>query len=286
MRAILPATLIVLCLCLLPATAALLEVTVSGTVSGYDRANHTVTIANPARYGCSYPPGEEKNCSFTPMDVAALTGTIPSDSTMAVIHPGDPVVATSIGGAGERWIALAALAGPTDSRTVVDIVGEPSAIPLPLAGDYSLDLITNPDCTACSGTICTAQTSYVGILDHKVLRDSGNLTLNATSTYSARNDGSSITVTFEKGQAPSSACAGRDGMMTGPQPVSVYIVHVVPPIGSAVQPPGTTSSVPSTTPPEVTMPAEARPTTAKSGMLPFAAMGALAFVAAAGILRR
>jgi len=42
----------------------------------------------------------------------------------------------------------------------------------------------------------------------------------------------------------------------------------------------------STTPPEVTMPADARPAPTRSGMLPAAAIGALALVALIGASRR
>jgi hypothetical protein len=75
-------------------------------------------------------------------------------------------------------------------------------------------------------------------------------------------------------------------MMTGPQAISVYVVHVVPPIGSTGQVTQTTSAVPSGTPPQVTMPADARPTPTKSGMLPVSAIGALALVAVIGAIRR
>jgi len=61
---------------------------------------------------------------------------------------------------------------------------------------------------------------------------------------------------------------------------------VVPPVGSAGQVTGTTSATPSGTLPQVTMPANARPTPTKSGMLPVVAIGALALVAVLGISRR
>jgi hypothetical protein len=283
MRRRIPLLFIAVFLCALPAMAVLQEVTVSGTVFGYDRANNTLTIAHPVQYGCSYTTGGEKTCSLTPMEAETLTGSIPMESVLSIIHPDDPVMATSIGGAGGTWISVAKVAGTGDGRTVTDIVGEPSAIPLPLAGNYSLELTPLPDCTACSGTTCTAASSSVKTLSEGRLVSSGNLPPKASATYSGRNDGSSITVTFVKGEASSSTCAGRKPGMTGPQPVSVYIIHVVPPVGSAaVENP---SATPSGTPPEVTMPAEARPTTAKSGMLPIAAIGALVIVAVSGILR-
>jgi hypothetical protein len=211
---------------------------------------------------------------------------VPDASAFSVFNPGDPVVATSLGGAGGRWITIAKLYGMAPDKTVTDIIGDPSKIDEPLAGDYSLVLSTKPDCKTCSGTTCTAATANVSILDGKTLRFSGDLTPNSTGTYSGRNDGSSVTVTFVKGQASSTSCSERETMMTGPQAISAYIVHVVPPVGSAGQVTGTTSATPSGTPPQVTMPANTRPTPTKSGTLPVAAIGALALVAVLGISRR
>jgi hypothetical protein len=277
MKHIIPITLLVLCLCVLPASAVLLEVTVKGTVSGLSRENNTLTIADPAQYGCSYPAGGTPVCTYTPMSNATLSGSVPAESAFSLFAIGDPIVATSIGGAGGQWITLAKLSG----NTVTDIVGDPSSIPAPLAGDSRLELSTEPDCTTCSGTTCKATKSYVRVMSGTTLLMAQDLEPGHMMTYSGRNDGSSVTVTFIKGQASSSTCAGRDTMMTGGQPVSVYIVHVVPPIGSGVH----AAATPPVTPPEVTMPAEARPTPTRSGMLPLAAIGALSLVAVFGASR-
>ena len=187
---------------------------------------------------------------------------------------------------GGHWIAIAKLYGTAPDKSVIDIVGDPSKIPIPLAGDYSLDLSPKPDCTACSGTTCVASTANISILDGKILTGWGDLTPNGSSTYSGRNDGSSVTVTFLRGQASSASCSEGKIIMSGPQPISVYIVHVVPPIGSDVQAVQTPSASPSGTPPQVTMPAAARPTPTKSGLLPVAAIGAIALVAVLGTFRR
>ena len=45
-----------------------------------------------------------------------------------------------------------------------------------------------------------------------------------------RNDASSVTVAFISGQAAALACPGT-AVMTGPQPVSDFIITVVPPLG-------------------------------------------------------
>jgi hypothetical protein len=286
MKRIIPVVILVLCLCVLPAAALIQEVTVSGTVSALSRANNTLTIAHPAQYGCSYSPGGEAVCSYTPMVSVPLQGSVPADSTFSVFSIGDPVIATSLGDPGGEWITLAKLSGTAGADgSVTDIVGDASSIPAPLAGDYSLTLSTEPDCTTCSGTTCTAATSYVKILSGRTLALAQDLTPGHAMTYSGRNDGSSIAVTFVKGQASSSSCAGRS-MMTGPQAFSVYIVHVVPPIGSTITAAQAQSTAPYGTPPEVTKPAEARPMPTKSGLLPIAAIGALAVATALGACRR
>lgn len=281
MKHIIPITILILSLCVLPVAAVIQEVTVSGTVLEHSHANNTLTIANPAQYGCSYPAAGTPVCSFTPMESTSLTGSVPDDSAFSVFNPGDPVVATSLGGAGGRWIAIAKLYGTAPDKSVIDIVGDPSKIPLPLAGGYSLELSPKPDCTTCSGTTCTAAAANVSILDGKTLTGWGDLVPNASTTYSARNDGSSITVTFVKGQASSSSCPDSSPM-TGPQAISVYIVHVVPPIGSAWQAAQTTSA----TLPEATVPVTTRPTPTRSGMFPVAAIGAVALAAVLGVSRR
>ena len=51
MNRLIPITILILCYCMLAATAAIQEVTVSGTVSAHSYANNTLTIANPAKYG-------------------------------------------------------------------------------------------------------------------------------------------------------------------------------------------------------------------------------------------
>lgn len=268
---IIPVLLLVLCV--LPAAAVIQEVTVKGMVSSVNNADKTITIENPEQYGCTYPPSGAPVCSYTQMNTSFLTGSVPADSALTIFNVGDTVVATSLGGAGGQWIAIAKLYNSLPAgQYVIDVVGDPGTIPTPLVGNYALDLTTVPDCSACSGTTCKATTSTVSILS------SGTKVLEKTlgpfqvASYNGRNDGSSVDVTFVKGEASSSTCAGRAGM-TGPQPISVYIVNVVPPIGFAEQFKATpATTVP--TPVQTTIP----PT--KSGSLPLAVIGAVGLGAA------
>ena len=68
--------------------------------------------------------------------------------------------------------------------------------------------------------------------------------------------------------------------MTGPQPVSVYIVHVVPPIGMTTHVPVTETMVPATT-----VPTPVPTTTQQSASLPFVALGAVGLIAVLAIGR-
>lgn len=280
---------LVLCLCVLPAAAVIQEVTLKGTVSTLSPQKNTITLENPRQYGCSYPATGAPVCTYAPMDTSVLTGTVPNSAAYSVFKTGDTAVATSLGGAGGTWITLAKLYGSRPNEEyVTDIVGDPGTVPTPLIGDYALDIVMNPDCSACTGTTCTAVSSDVRV------KSSGKTVLDKpllprqTLTYNGRNDGSSVEVTFVNGQGSSTTCVGRTGM-TGPQPVSVFVVHVVPPIGfgqtdirtaTTTRPDEALTPLPVTTAETTAQPVATAPApTAKSGSLPFAVIGALGIMA-------
>ena len=271
-------TAVVLCLIVLPAAAVIQEVTVKGTVSALSRDTNTLTIENPLQYGCSYSSVSAPVCSYNAMSDTSLTGSVPSDSAFTIFRTGDTVVATSLGGAGGNWITIAKLYNALPAgEYVTNLVGDPGTIPTPLAGDYALDITTVPDCTTCYGTTCTAATSHVNVLSSGTRVFEKTLGPRQVLLYNGRNDGSSVEVTFVKGQAPSATCAGMAGM-TGPQPVSVYIVNIVPPIGFTQQFLETPTISP--TPIQTTVPAT------KSGSLPLAVIGAAGLGAALFACRR
>ncbi|MDD1693731.1 MAG: hypothetical protein LUQ71_03310 [Methanoregula sp.] len=263
---------LILCLFVLPAAAVLQEVTVKGTVSAINKDNNTITIVNPQQYGCTYPASGAPVCSYSAMTGSYLTGSVPADSAFTVFNIGDTVVATSLGGAGGSWISIAKLYNSLPAgEYVIDIVGDPGTIPTPLVGNYELDATTIPDCNTCYGTTCKAATSPVFILDSGTRLIGKTLEPRQVLMYNGRNDGSRVEVTFVKGEASSATCAGLAGM-TGPQPVSVYIVNVVPPIGFDEQFLQTPTPAPTPVPTPV-------PTT-KSGSLPLAVIGAAGLGAA------
>jgi hypothetical protein len=272
------------CMCI-PAGAVMLEVTVKGPVATISPTKNTLTVENPLQYGCSYPIPGAPVCSYTPIDKSSLTGTVPDAAAFTVFNVGDTVVATSIGGPGETWITLAKLYGlRPNEELVTEMVGDIGTIPTPFIGNYTLDATTVPDCSACSGTTCTATSATVKVMSE------GNVVLERTLmsgeslSYSGRNDGSSVYVKFIKGQALSATCQGKTGM-TGSQEISVYLVKVVPPISSAqtnIRTATTTRPDEALTPQSpMVLTSTAVPATTKAGMVPLAVIGAISF---AGII--
>ncbi|MFA4877499.1 MAG: hypothetical protein WC586_08800 [Methanoregula sp.] len=282
--------LIALACCIaIPASAVIQEVTLRGTISGLDSNGNSVTIANPLQYGCVYAASGSTICTYDSMNMSSLSGTAPDPAAFLVLKTGDPVVATSLGGAGKTWIALAKLFGPGPGQEyVTDIVGDATTIPAPLAGNYTLDLSTNPDCSACTGTTCTAVSSNVAIRGDGRQLAARTLKPGEALGFSGRNDGSSIVVTFMKGQALSSSCKNQPaGMVGGIQPVSDYIVHVVPPIGMTIDQIQAARTVPTTASLSAAPSAPGTPIpTQKSPLTPLMVIGALFTVVLALAVRR
>jgi len=258
------AVLFLCCICV-PAGAVMLEVTVKGTVATINPPANTLTVGNPLKYGCNYPVTGSPVCTYKPINNSALAGTVPDAAAFAIFKAGDTVVATSIGGAGGTWITLAKLFGSQPNEDLVtDIVGDIGTNQVPLIGNYALDATTVPDCSACTGTTCTATAADVIVKSEGKAVFTKALKPGESFTYNGRNDGSSMAVTFVKGQASSTTCPGQVGM-AGPQAISVYVVKVVPPIGSVQT---------------------SQPTTTKAGMLPFTAIGAIGLVGVVLVARK
>ena len=234
---------------------------------------------------------------YVSITVEALTGTAPDASAYTIFSSGDPVIATSVGGAGGRWITLAKLFGSrSNEQFVTDLVGDLGTIPTPFIGDYTLDATTVPDCTSCAGTTCLAMFANVRVLSGGKQVSGKALRPGESSTYNGRNDGSRLSFTFVKGQALSATCADKTGtdVMSGPQAISVYIVKVVPPI-SAAQP--NIRTAPTTRLDEALIPLAPDTTgtlipvsspvpTTKVGMLPLAVIGVVAFAGLVLVMKK
>lgn len=253
---ILCAVLLVLAACIIPAGAVVLEVTLKGTVSGVSSANNTLTLVSPSQYGCDYGNGTTGPvCSWTPLNISSVSGTVPDPAVFAVFATGDPAVAVSLGGTGGTWIAFAKLSGSgTSAPVATDEIGDIGSLPVSLIGDYAVTGETVANCSSCTGTTCAATSSNVTIASGNLTVARQTLSPGTSLFFNGRNDASSVNVTFARGQALSSACPGKTGMVGGVQPVSDYIVHVVPPLSAPSSYQGTgapaaaESSVPAATP--------------------------------------
>jgi hypothetical protein len=223
---------LILCCCIVPVSAVVLEVTCKGQVTTLDQVKNTLTIKNPEQYGCEYPATGAPVCSWKPLGItSSLTGTVPDPAAFSVFSGGEQAVVTSLGGPGEQWITLAKIYGPRETEQLItDIVGDPRTVPLPLIGDYSVETSTVPDCNACTGTTCTAKQANVTVKSSGSEVSEKTLAPGESLSYNGRNDGSGVMVKFISGQAASESCPGKAGM-TGPQAVSVYVVKVTPPVG-------------------------------------------------------
>ncbi|OPY36514.1 MAG: hypothetical protein A4E35_02054 [Methanoregula sp. PtaU1.Bin051] len=274
---------LILCCCIAPVSAVLLEVTCKGTVTTEDTVKNTLSIKNPEQYGCDYPTTGVPQCSWKPVSsTSTLTGTVPDPAAFSILSGGDLAVATSLGGLGEQWITLAKIYGPRETEQVItDIVGDPSTVPLPLVGDYAVETEMVPDCSACTGTVCTAKQATVTVKSSGSAVLTKTLARGETLTYNGRNDGSRVMVKFISGQAASQACPGKSGM-TGPQAVSVFIVKITPPVGYGqvnIRTATTTRPDEALTPLPTTPPTPSPEPTKSGTLVPFTAFGALAVAA-------
>lgn len=256
---------LVLAICLQPASAVLHEVTLKGTVSAISIEENTITIGNVAQYGCDYPAGGAPVCTFTPINSVPVTGSVPDSTALSTFAVGDTAVATSRGGTGGNWITLARLSGPSvEEEYVTDLFGDPGTVPVPFVGDYSLAIVMTPDCTTCSLTTCTAASAAVTVQSSGMTVAEKTLAPRMSFFYNGRNDGSSVAVTFVHGEAsPMGACPAGSAGATGPQPLSVFIVDVQPPVGFSPAAPVTMAAT-----------REAAPTP-QSALLPLLTIGAL-----------
>ncbi|MFA5236419.1 MAG: hypothetical protein WC362_01020 [Methanoregula sp.] len=293
---ILCAALLAIAVCAIPAGAVVLQVTVKGTVSDISSETNTLTLSAPLQYGCDYGSGTSAPvCSWTPLNSTTLTGTVPDQATFSVIAKGDQAVAVSLGGTGGTWISLAKLYGSgTSADDATDEIGDIGSLPVALIGDYAVSAGTVPDCSACTGTTCTATSSNVTVTSGKMTVAEKTLLPGQSLFFNGRNDASSVNVTFVKGEALSGTCPGKAGLVGGVQPVSDYIVHIVPPLAVTVTTHGTDAlvtgeSTAAASPAVSSVPAAAATTTPTSA-LPFAGLSILglgiAALALAGLHRR
>ncbi len=217
-------------------TAVILEVTQMGTVEKLIPGTQNIAIKVSSQYGCSFTK-TGSICDFSPVNVTSYNGTVPDSSAFTLLKSGDTVEATSLGGPGGNFITLAKIIkGPDGKQYSTAIIGDPSRVITPIAGNYKLSYVTVADCKKCTGTVCDAKSAKVTLISEKKKVYDKSMNPGQQFYYNGRNDNSSVNLTFIKGQASSTSCSKTKGMMmTGPQAISVFSVAVNPPISFVVQ---------------------------------------------------
>ncbi|MEN6610811.1 MAG: hypothetical protein ABFC24_08205 [Methanoregulaceae archaeon] len=252
------------CIIAAPVSALVIDVTGRIAVTAVDPMKGTITVAAPAWFGCN-ATSEGQNCSPDTGNATQLTGIVPDSAVFSTIVPGDQVIVAGHGQEGGRFLAIAKLS-ETVSGTwrVTDLFGEPDLIPVSLIGEYSVTTRGTPDCASCQNNICNALSANVTILSFGKEVASKDLSFrDPVLFFNGRNDASSVNVTFVAAEALPGSCTQAIAIPVDRQPVSNYIIHVVPPLGSV----NTTAvaTVPATVQIAVS-PKTAAATTAKSGV--------------------
>lgn len=229
--------ILALCGCCLPAGAILQEFSFRGSVLGCSEANNTVIILATHQWRCTFD-SNGPTCTWHPITPQVLTGTAPVPEVFHRISIGSQVMAGSLGMPGGTWTGIGLLTPPygPEALLATDLYGEPDLLPAPLAAGYGFSATLQPDCDACSGTICPAVAANLTITRDGAGVWNGVLLAGEDTQYRDPSDLSGLYVKFVSGEASSLLCPNASPAMGGPQPISVFIAHVDRP-GSGPRPP-------------------------------------------------
>lgn len=219
--------ILVLSICIIPASAMVPIFTYRGTVTDLDPAGGTLTLEATHQWGCMFEE-DIAICGWIEIDPREMWATVPVNEVYACIHPGDTVEVT--GNPNGSWKGIAALV-PTsviDDWYATDLFGDPSTLPAPLDEGYELWYLTYPDCASCSGNVCTAEEALVTISRSGQERWTGWLLPGEVHTYHDPGDLSRISVKFVSGETSPISCPDADFNPFGPEPFSRFIVNVRP----------------------------------------------------------
>ena len=277
-----------------PAAAVLLEETYLGKVTKVDPANELINIKVIGKWN-----GQQ----YAPADPVILSATEPYTVAYDNLAQGDEVVATLMGGT--EWIAIGRVQNLQSTEKPLSwMVGDPRAMPAPMVNFVRVGYEITPDCSACSGTVCTGTEAMVKVSQYKY--DSGKVTETAVLATNTLQPGelwdyfapegyqTNMKIRYLAGQADVSACAGAGpaDMMVGPQAVSAFTIDTYPK-AQAVTPtetpvptqlPVTEEPTVAPTPVPTQLPETAEPT--PTPMPGFVGMLALSGLAAAAYLQR
>ena len=271
-----------------PAAGVLLEETYLGKVTKVDPANELINIKVIGKWN-----GEQ----YAPADPVILSATEPYTVAYDNLAQGDEVVATLMGGT--EWIAIGRVQNIQSTEKPLSwMVGDPDAMPAPMMNFVRVGYEITPDCTNCSGTVCTGTEALVTVSQYKY--DSGKMTETAVLATKTLQPGelwdyqapegyqTNMNIRYLAGEADISACAGTGpaDMMAGPQAISAFAIGTYPkaqavpttaPTPVPTQLPATEEPTTAPTPVPTQLPATAEPTaTTVPGFAVICALGGLA----------
>ncbi len=272
---------ILLLLIAAPVAAAVQEMTIAGKITNINTAKGTIEIyAEKMWNGVTWT-----GVSVQFVDEQKITGNVPSPEALAYLSVGDAVQATFTGVASQAsWVTVSKVEGTDPAgKFLLASFGDPSRLVNPFKNNFKLVVDTAPDCSACSGSVCTAGSAYVKVTqgwngknypsDLQMIPGERHV---FTSPEGCLQE---LSVTFVKGEASADLCGSAS--TAGIQPFSVFIIEVVQ--KGTVQ-----NYIPVTeVQPEPTAYPTPLPTQASSGFGTLIAfMGIIAAIAVIGALKR
>ncbi|WOF15354.1 hypothetical protein F1737_00985 [Methanoplanus sp. FWC-SCC4] len=224
------AVLLLSALFALPVSAVIQETNGMGTVFSVNDLEKTITINSGYQYTITYS-GSTPNEEWIESTQKQVTGTVPDDSALDTFKAGDPVRFIILGGDGGRYLGIAKMTEVSPKARVTDLIGDPDRMIFKqLTGGYILSTETDPICSECTGTTCEAAFSNIKVVKDSVTLTEEKLLPGKSYIYETKNpEDYDFSILFVKGEAAANICSStKDMMMTGPQPVSVYEIHITP----------------------------------------------------------
>jgi hypothetical protein len=220
--------LILICTCMVSASAVLLETTVTGEVTKLDEAGNEIAV-----YVDEVWNGESwVMYSVTSINKQDLVGSVPEGDIFDYLSIGDVVQATFTGDETSTviFVTVAKVELPdSSSRYLSDSWGDPSVLVSPFFNNFKISYETTADCNDCSGSVCTAESVNVSVSQgwegQNYFQELTMMPEERHLFSSPEGCESELVVTFEEGQASVGSCNSMP--VGGPQPVSDFAIHVV-----------------------------------------------------------
>ena len=210
-----------------PVAAVVQEKTVAGTITNVNQAKGTIDI---------YADKMWNGVTWTGISVQfvadqKITGTAPSSDAMAYLCVGDTVQATFTGESPQAsWVTVSKVDGTDPAgKFLIASFGDPSKIVNSFQNNFKVTFDTAPDCESCSGSVCTASSAYVKVVqgwNEKNFPSDAQMIPGERHVFkSPEGCLQELSVTFLKGEASAGLCSAASPV--GRQPFSVFTIEVV-----------------------------------------------------------